>query len=704
MKKIISFPSFLLQSKYFQSKRKLSTLFIIPLLYAGTVISQIPTGYYDNALNKTGNDLKNSLHNIIKNHDTYPYSSSNTTDVWDVLKVADRDPNDPTKVIGVYSNFSMDAAAEYANGNGWNREHVWAKSRGDFGTDRGVGTDLHNLRASDISTNSARNNKNFDYADFYYDDTSGNYSGLTDSKTSDTDWVWEPRDEVKGDIARTIFYMATRYEGGGIEPDLELTETLMDNSDRSPFHSKLSVLLEWHQNDPVSPEEELRNEVIFSYQNNRNPFIDHPEYVCEIYSCTTTPPNPPNPTTSELFISEYIEGSSYNKAIEIANYTGASVDLSNYSIRKQSNGSGNWSNLSLSGTLANGDVYIIANTAASSAITNVADLTTSSSSLNFNGNDPVALFNGSTLVDVIGTPNGGSGYFAKDRTLVRKSSIDTPNTTYTINEWNIEVKNNFNFIGYHEGSTPVAFDLFISEYIEGSSYNKAIEIANHTGASVDLSDYSIRKQSNGSGSWSNLSLSGTLANGDVYVVANASSSSSIANNADLTTYSSSITFNGNDPVALFKGSTLIDIVGTQNGGSGYFAKDVTMVRKSSVDQPNTTYTTDEWLFKSKDEFGFIGYHTFGATARKTTFSQEIPNKITPEKSLSIYPNPAISELRYTINENVLRVNIFDIHGRSQNVTVDTNRNALDVSHLSPGVYIITAQTETGIQALQFVKQ
>ena len=292
----------------------LSILLIALLALTSNAHAQIPTGYYDNALNQTGDDLKDSLHNIIKGHTKFSYSSSNT-DVWDILKVADRDPNDSTKVIGIYSGFSMDAAGEYNSGSGWNREHVWAKSRGNFGTTQGAGTDAHHLRAADISTNSARNNRNFDYADTYYNDASGYYSGATDSKTSSTDWIWEPRDEVKGDIARMIFYMATRYEGDGNEPDLELTENHLNNSDQSPLHSKLSVLLEWHQNDPVSPEEELRNNVIYSYQNNRNPFIDHPEFVCDIYPCVTT-------TTSELFISEYIEGSSYNKAIEIANYIG----------------------------------------------------------------------------------------------------------------------------------------------------------------------------------------------------------------------------------------------------------------------------------------------------------------------------------------------------------------------------------------------
>lgn len=424
--------------------KHVSLLLVFPLLCISYTFAQIPSGYYSSASNLTGNNLKAALHTIIKGHTTYPYSSSNT-DVWDILKVADRDPLDSTKVIGIYSGFSMDAAAEYNGGRGWNREHVWAKSRGNFGTRKGAGTDLHHMRAADVSTNSARNNRNFDYATTYYIDQSGNYSGATLSKTSTTAWVWEPRDEVKGDIARMIFYMATRYEGGNGEPDLELTETLLSNSDQSSLHAKLSILLAWHQSDPVSAAEIKRNDIIYGYQNNRNPFIDHPEYVCLIYGCSS----PGGSVSNELFISEYIEGSSYNKAIEIANYTGATVDLSQYSLKKQTNGSGGWTNLSLSGNLDDGEVYVISHASASSAITNEADITPSSSTLSFNGNDPIALFKGSTLIDIVGTHNGGSGNFAKDVTLVRKSSVTGPNSSYTVSEWSIEAKNDFSFIGSH---------------------------------------------------------------------------------------------------------------------------------------------------------------------------------------------------------------------------------------------------------------
>ena len=240
--------------------------------------AQAPSGYYNTAQGKSGTQLKAALNDIISGHTEYSYSA-----LWDILQVTDRDPNNSNNVIGLYSGFSMNGPATYANGSGWNREHVWAKSHGDFGTTNGPGTDLHHLRAEDVSTNSARNNRSFDEATTRYVDGSGTYQGSTDSYTSSSAWVWEPRDAVKGDVARMIFYMAVRYEGEGGEPDLELTEEIMSSTDKRPLHGRLSTLLAWHAQDPVSSEEMNRNNIVYSYQNNRNPFIDHPEYVSSIW-------------------------------------------------------------------------------------------------------------------------------------------------------------------------------------------------------------------------------------------------------------------------------------------------------------------------------------------------------------------------------------------------------------------------------------
>ncbi len=275
-------------------KSYFSYVLLALLLCFQQAVAQIPGGYYDGTSVQSGDQLKSTLHNIIKDHTEYPYSSSGT-DVWDLLKETDRDPENSDNVIGLYSGFSMNAAKEYDGGAGWNREHVWAKSRGDFGTSLGAGTDLHHIRASDVSTNSARNNRSFaNEADDPYIDDSGNYSGPTGSFTSSSDWVWEPRPEVKGDVARMIFYMATRYEGFNGETDLELVEYWPSRTDKSPLHGTLSALLQWHTQDPVDDTEINRNDIIYNYQGNRNPYIDHPEFVNSIWGEGAPPSTPYN--------------------------------------------------------------------------------------------------------------------------------------------------------------------------------------------------------------------------------------------------------------------------------------------------------------------------------------------------------------------------------------------------------------------------
>ncbi|CAM3997163.1 ribonuclease [Mesobacillus zeae] len=225
-------------------------------------------GYYDAATGKTGSALKTALHNIIDDHTELSYS-----DVWDALRLTDEDPNNQNNVILLYTGRSQ---GKYTNGSGvndWNREHVWAKSHGDFGTVMGAGTDLHHLRPTDVSVNSSRSNLDFDNGGTQHSEALGNYY--------DSD-SWEPRDSVKGDVARMLFYMAVRYEGDSGELDLELNNLV--NNGTAPYHGKQSALVQWHKEDPVDDLERKRNEIIYSkYQHNRNPFIDHPEWVSAIW-------------------------------------------------------------------------------------------------------------------------------------------------------------------------------------------------------------------------------------------------------------------------------------------------------------------------------------------------------------------------------------------------------------------------------------
>ncbi|APH03814.1 endonuclease [Bacillus weihaiensis] len=220
--------------------------------------------YYQTATGKTGSALKSALHTIIDDHNEISYDN-----VWEALRNTDEDPTNSNNVILLYTGRSQSKTSNGTGVDSWNREHVWAKSHGDFGTTMGAGTDLHHLRPTDVTVNSSRGNKDFDNGGTAQKEAPDTYA--------DSD-SWEPRDEVKGDVARMIFYMAVRYEGDSGELDLEVTETV--NNGSAPLHGKLSTLLEWHVQDPVDDFERNRNNEIYTnYQYNRNPFIDHPEWV-----------------------------------------------------------------------------------------------------------------------------------------------------------------------------------------------------------------------------------------------------------------------------------------------------------------------------------------------------------------------------------------------------------------------------------------
>jgi len=131
------------------------------------------------------------------------------------------------------------------------------------------------MKPEDASVNADRGNKDFDNGGVQHPEATGCYWD---------DDSWEPRDEVKGDVARMIFYMSVRYEGDNGELDLEVVDWV--NSAPDPEHGKFSALYQWHQDDPPDAFEMNRNNVIYSYQDNRNPFIDHPEYLILIYDPT----------------------------------------------------------------------------------------------------------------------------------------------------------------------------------------------------------------------------------------------------------------------------------------------------------------------------------------------------------------------------------------------------------------------------------
>lgn len=159
----------------------------------------------------------------------------------------------------------------------------------------------------------------------------------------------------------------------------------------------------------------------------------------------------PEPSTGELFISEYVEGSSYNKYIEIYNPTSQSIDLSSYVLKLEQDGKGTWTKeATLSGSLASKSVIIYKN---SQATAYTGEAIVNNDVINFNGNDPVGLFKNGELIDLFGasseTPGQAVADFAKDKTFRRKATVKAPSTVFNAEEWEVLAKDDVSGLGSH---------------------------------------------------------------------------------------------------------------------------------------------------------------------------------------------------------------------------------------------------------------
>lgn len=287
------------------------TLFVLYLIVPVMLIAQ-PTGYYNGTEGLSGDALKTALHEIINNHF---YNSSSYSNAKYVFLESDADPNISGNVIDVYSGNSMNGLNYGTSAGTLNREHVWAKSHGAFPENSPMYSDNHNLKPCEARINQDRSNLDFDWSSIAHPTATGSFY--------DSD-SWEPRDAVKGDIARIIFYMATRYEGTNGELDLEVADWV--GTYPMPKHGKLSSLFAWNLSDPPDDFERNRNNVIYGVQGNRNPFIDNPEWISMIWG-TLTPPvfsignvqqSPVLPTPSDnVTISCTIDGITNNASVKL---------------------------------------------------------------------------------------------------------------------------------------------------------------------------------------------------------------------------------------------------------------------------------------------------------------------------------------------------------------------------------------------------
>jgi endonuclease I/chitodextrinase len=600
---------------------KTKLLLLTALLCSFVSFAQIPTGYYGTATG-TGYNLKTQLYNIIKGHTDQGYNG-----LWTTYATSDRDnqyEND-NSIIDIYSEnptgvdpynyaYGTNQCGTYSTeGQCYNREHIVPQST--FANAAPMVSDAHFITPTDGKVNALRSNYPHGTV-AVASSISLNGSKLgTSSVSGYTGTVFEPINEFKGDIARMYFYFATRYETTvGAYPFAMFNGT----SNQVFTTAFLDMLKVWNANDPVSAREIARNNAIYARQGNRNPFIDHPEYVNMIWGGTVAPggvtPDTQVPSTPT--------------ALTVGTKTTTSIALS---------WTASTDNVGVTGyNVYQGTTLVTTVTSTSATITGLTASTTYSFSVK-----------------------------AKDAAgNLSASSTSVSATT--------------NAVG--------ATELFFTEYVEGTSNNKALEISNKTAGAISLSTYSIKKQTNGAGAWSTgITLTGTLASNGKFVIVNSAISSACYSTtaANLSTAAAEMAFNGNDAIGLFKNGVLIDIIGVFNGGLADFSIDETIRRKATVTGPTTTFNkTTQW-----DVYGLDTCSGIGNRLAQTKITQEIIADIVDFK---LFPNPSNGE--FNINfENRSAVYTLEIYSLIGHKVYDKQvSGAISVSNLPSGMYLVKA--------------
>ena len=697
---------------------KKQILFLSISLYSIFILAQ--ESYYDDVnLNLTGISLKEAL--ATKIITTHTNNLSYTPGIWNAVMVTDMNPIDNSEVLLIYgfengsdSNSTNDRERninDNCTSNScvglWNREHVYPTSLAtpdldQDGTNGPPYADAHNLRPCDSQRNSSRGNKKF-------------IAGSGNSGATGTGWY--PGDEWKGDVARIIMYMYLRYD----ERTLPSNVGFGSNSDTPD--DMIDLFLQWNADDPVSTIEKQRNPYHENTSNsdaqgNRNPFIDNPRLATRIWG------GPEAEDIWGIYSNTDTEAPSVPSGLTVTNTTTYSIDLS-------------WTASTDNIGVSSYDVYVDGNLEASTSNVNYTitglssnityDLTVSARDIADNVSPQSAPLTVVTQEDTE-APSVPMNIVISDETDVSFKITWDPSTDNTeVIHYNIYIDNIFhdmiNISSYTiyeltasttysvtleavdglnntsaqsvpvnatttDGNSNTTMELLISEYVEGSSNNKAIEIANLITSPVELDGYNLRRDSNGGGEWSErFDLTGTINVGDVIVIINANANSQILlDQADIvvvnnqsTNYGEPLNFNGNDPIGLFKDDVLIDIVGEFGGGSSNFAKDKTLRRKSTVVEPNINFDlNNEWEIFPMDTFDDIGGTHLTLSIEENQWKQ-----------LSVYPNPTSDGFLNIKFSQDVKVEVFSIFGKKLiHTNINQSDSILDISTLSKGVYVI----------------
>lgn len=575
--------------------------------FTGFLPAEIPAGYYYNAQNKKKDALKTALHQLTTPQRVLRYGSG-TGYTWEGFFYTDQ--NQDGSIIDMYSPI-----VRYFDGfksvSGMHIEHSFPKSWWG-GHEWPVYKDLFHLYPSDGPINMSKSNNPLGVVTGT--PTSDNGVSKVGSATYPgyTGNVFEPADEFKGDFARSYFYVVTTYQD--LAPYWN-SPMLKKNTYPVWTPWAIELLKQWHQQDPVSIKEVLRQEEVFKIQGNRNPFIDYPDLVNYIWGSDTLSTYPFPVETAPFLISPragdrinfevILQGDLLSKFIFVqgVNITsGLNLSL------KRNNAHFELKNLSLSqqNTLNGTNIELVFRPTSSGSFIDTL------------------VIQGGGLSQPLLIPVSGKA--SKDFMVLEADEL-TP-VGAKIN-WIAEPQANDYQLTVYQGTTK-AGNLLFSSYIEGSSYNKAVELYNGTGKTLDLSDYTLMKQSNGTGDFKTpFRMSGTLLNNKTYLIALNDSRNVLETRADVVN-DSVMSFNGNDAIALYHNGIMIDVIGYADAGSAFFwGQDKTLKRKSTVTHPTTRYDENQWNTYPIDYYELLGSHLVNFQTQEVPVLQSVSTQVKP---------------------------------------------------------------------------
>ncbi len=615
-----------------------SILFL--LLTAATVIcAQIPAGYYYQAHGKTGAELKTALHNIIKEASMLKYGSGEGA-TWEGFFYTDQNPDG--SVFDMYSN-EVRYFDEFNSIDGMHIEHSLPNSWWG-GINNNAYRDLYHLYPADATMNMSKSNNPLgEVTGTPIRDNGVSKMGKNGFGNEYTGNCFEPADIYKGDFARSYFYIATAYE----DYAPLWNSPMMQNNTWPVWQSwALQLLMEWSKEDLISQREKDRAEAVYKIQGNRNPFIDYPDLVDYIWGDKTSIPYP-FPEETEPFLIYPKNNKTLNFGISLeGDRNSIDLDIEGKNLTEALNLYWKTENteLSLSQTSIPADEAI-------SGKTIQIFYTPQTSGM---GVDTLVIKGGGLADSVIVKVSRGA-----TTDFMALPAIETTSTQSTL-QWIRHPQATGYRIDLYSGDQQ-AGDLIISSYIEGSKgYDKAIEIYNGTGKTVDLSKYSLRKQTNGSGSFgTELSLQNdahpTLAHGETFLIVSGDcTNEALISRAQMIAPAekekSLMSFNGDDAIGLYHNGIQIDVIGDVDTGKGAtWGVDVTYMRKAEITHPVTVCDWSEWINLGTDVFDQTGTFTMQFATESQYILQD--KEIGTQTEYTVYD--LLPDSRYTYRVTAL---------------------------------------------------